>query len=61
MFSKEWLEQCSQSITTYETPANDDTKSEESETENEKEMKKSKSGLDIKKMLYRMRKRRGEE
>jgi len=56
MFSKEWLEQCSQSITSYETPAKVVDSDDEIEDIDEKE-KETK----IQRMLKRMKKRRGEE
>ena len=56
MFSKEWLEQCSQSITSYETPAKVVDSDDEIEDIDEKE-KETKIQI----MLKRMKKRRGEE
>lgn len=57
MFSKEWLDNCSCSITSYETPAKVvDNDSDEIEETEEKEKK-----MDIQKMLRSMKKRRGEE
>jgi len=74
MFSKEWLEQCSQSITSYETPAKTDGMksfrpgySEDEDfgiiDDDMEEVVKNKTSTDKKdwkKMLLKMKKRRGE-
>ena len=69
MFSKEWLEHCSQSITSYETPAKGEEKKpfrpghekpKDDEVEEVVEKKKIASKMDIKKYLISMKKRRGE-
>lgn len=63
MFSKKWLEQCSQSITTYETPAKDNIRSEveESDIEDESEKTPSTGKRDWKEYLIKLKKRREEE
>lgn len=73
MFSKEWLEQCSQSITSYETPAKGGDmktfrpgygKDEDFgvvDDEMEKIVDKKAGNNKIKKWLANMKKRRGEE
>lgn len=75
MFSKEWLEQCSQSITSYETPAkggdmksfrpgygkDEDFGIIDDEMEKVVKKKTSTKKRDWKEFLVKMKKRRGED
>jgi len=58
MFSKDWLENCSCSLSNYETPAKEVPKTVDDEIEELDEKPKKK--LDIKKLLASMEKRRKE-